>query len=263
MPWMVTPQDMQRYWADFQGKMAAIPDILETARKARVGTTPNETVYRHDKLQLLRYTTDVEQQFETPLLFVFALINRPYILDLRDGKSVVRHFVNAGHDTYNLDWGVPTAGDKGLGMHDYIERYLDSVVDHIRKTTGQDKINILGYCMGGSMSAIYTAMHPEKVKNLIMLAAPVDWSNRDHLLAKWTAPDVFDVDRLIDAHGNAPADMLQHSFQLLKPVSNMIEKYVSFYENMENEKFLEDFFAMETWLNDKIQIGRASCRERV
>lgn len=262
-PWMPTPADAQKAWQDFMCRMGHVPKVMDVARRARVGATPSETVFRYDKLQVHSYTTDDKIRYATPLLFVFALVNRPYILDLREGRSVVRHFVHGGFDTYNLDWGVPSPGDRHLGMVDYIERYLDAVVDHIRERTNQDRINLLGYCMGGSMSAMYTALHPEKIKNLIMLAAPVDWTNRDHLLARFVDQKVFDVDRLIDAYGNAPPDMLQGSFLLLKPVSNLVEKYINFYENMDNEKYLENFFAMETWLNDNIPVAGEMFRQFV
>ncbi|MCH8253048.1 MAG: alpha/beta fold hydrolase, partial [Planctomycetes bacterium] len=189
--------------------------------------------------------------------------NRPYILDLKAGKSVVSHFVGAGFDTYNIDWGVPTDGDRYLGLADYVEGYINDVIDVLRERSGSDKVNVLGYCMGGSFSAMYTALHPEKVKNLILLAAPVDWSNRDHLLAKWTDKSVFDVDKLIEVHGNAPADLLQGSFAMLKPIANLVEKYFTFYERMEDEKFLEDFFAMETWLNDNIPVAGETFRQFV
>jgi polyhydroxyalkanoate synthase len=255
MPWLMTPADVQNYWADFARKAAHVPRALELARRVRVGATPTEVVHRIDKIQLVRYTANTEPRFATPLLFVFALVNRPYILDLRPKKSVVGHFIDRGFETYNLDWGVPAYADRYLDLEDYVERYLDGMVDFIRERTGTDRINILGYCMGGSLTAMYTALHPEKVKNLIMLAAPFDWSNRDHLLAKWCEARVFDVDRIIDACGNAPPEMLQGSFQLLKPVSNLVGKYLTFYENLENEKFLEDFFAMETWLNDNIPVA--------
>jgi len=262
-PWMLTPSDVQKHWSDFVRKSAHIPKAMEVARKVRVGATPSESIYRVDKLRLLHYETDVEQRFQPPLLFVFALVNRPYILDLRPGKSVVSHFVNSGFDTYNLDWGVPSDGDRFLDMEDYIERYLDDVVDRLRERSGCERINILGYCMGGSMSAMYAALHPEKVQNLILLAAPVDWSNRDHLLAKWTDASVFDVDKLIAVYGNAPPELLQGSFLLLKPVSTLVEKYFSFYDNLEDEKFLEDFFAMETWLNDNIPVAGEMFRQFV
>lgn len=262
-PWMVSPMDVQKYWSDFATRMAHLPRAMEVARRVRVGATPAEQVHRLDQVRVLRYTSDVEQDYSTPLLFVFALVNRPYILDLRPGKSVVSHFVNRGFATYNVDWGVPSDGDRYLGMEDYIERYLDEVVDFVRKDSGCDQINILGYCMGGSMSAMYTALHPEKVRNLMLLAAPVDWSNRENLLAKWCDASVFDVDKLIKVYGNAPPELLQGSFLLLKPISNLVEKYFTFYENLDNDKFLEDFFAMETWLNDNIPVAGEMFREFV
>jgi polyhydroxyalkanoate synthase len=262
-PWFFTPADLQKQWMDFLGKMSHLPKMMEVAQRVRVGATPTETVHRVDKLRVLRYVADVERQYDVPLLFVFALVNRPYILDLRPGKSVVNHFVQRGFDTYNVDWGVPSDGDRFLDMEDYIERYLNDAVDFVRERTHCDKINLLGYCMGGTMSAIYTALHPDKVKNLILLAAPVDWSNHDNLLARWTAADVFDVDKLIKVYGNAPGEMLQGSFLLLKPVSNLVEKYFTFYENLEDEKFLEDFFAMETWLNDNIPVAGEMFRQFV
>jgi len=260
---MMSPDHAQNLWQEFSRKAVHLPKAIEVAKKVRVGATPTETVHRVDKIRLLRYVTDHQQEYETPLLVVFALINRPYILDLRPGKSVVEHFVRGGFDTYNIDWGVPTGGDRFLDMEDYVERYLGEVVDEVLEQTGAEQVNILGYCMGGSMSAMYTAMHPEKVRNLIMLAAPVDWSRNDHLLAKWLAADVFDVDKLIAVYGNAPAELLQNSFMLLKPVSTMVEKYFTLYEHLEDEKWLEDFFAMETWLNDNIPVAGEMFRQFV
>lgn len=262
-PWMMSPHAMMADWQRLMMKVAAMPKVAQIAQKVRVGATPTRTVYREDGIRLLRYESDVEQQYATPLLFVFALVNRPYILDLRPGKSVVSHFVNRGFDTYNLDWGVPADGDRGLSFEDYILRYMDSVVDRVRERTGQDHINILGYCMGGTMTAMYTALRPEKVKNLILLAAPVDWSSRDSLLSVWTDEKYFDIDRVIEVYGNMPPEWLQASFLFLKPVQNLIEKYFTFFEKMEDEKFLEDFFAMETWLNDNIPVAGETFRQFV
>lgn len=261
--WMPTPADAQKFWTDHWTKMAHLPKAVEVARKVRVGATPTDALLRLDKARVLHYVTEARKQFDTPLLFVFALINRPYILDLREGKSVVSHFVNRGFDTYNLDWGVPSDGDRFLDMDDYVNGQLDQVVDFLRERHNCEKISILGYCMGGTLSAMYTALHPEKVKNLILMAAPVDWSRRDHLLAKWTDESVFDVDQLIEVYGNAPAELLQSSFMLLKPVSTLVEKYFTFYEHLEDEKYLEDFFAMETWLNDNIPVAGEMFRQFV
>ncbi len=262
-PWALTPTDGAAMWQGFLNRMTKLPQVASIAQKVRVGATPAEPVYREDKLRVLRYESDVQKQYRTPLVVVFALVNRPYILDLRPGKSVVAHFVNRGFDVYNVDWGVPADGDRYLGMEDYIEKYMVHIMDAVRDYTGTEQVNILGYCMGGTMSAMFTALHPDIVRNLIMLAAPVDWSTKDSLLSVWTDEKYFDVDRLIEVYGNAPAHYLQSSFLMLKPVSNLIEKYFSFYENMEDEKFLEDFFAMETWLNDNIPVAGEMFRQFV
>jgi polyhydroxyalkanoate synthase len=260
---MMTPADLQREWSRFMDKLSAMPRAAEIARKVRVGCTAADVVYAEDRLRLLRYRPEAPRRYRTPLVVVFALVNRPYILDLKPGKSVVAHFLKGGFDVLNVDWGVPTPTDRWRGMAEYVEGYLDRIIDWVREDSGCERVNVLGYCMGGSLSAMYTALHPEKVRNLIMLAAPVDWSSRQHLLAKWCDPRVLDVDRLIDTYGNAPAEMLQGSFLLLRPVATLVEKYVTFWENVEDEKYLEDFFAMETWLNDNIPVAGEMFRQFV
>lgn len=254
---------MIEQWQNWAAKIAATPKVLQALQRVRVGISPSRSIYREDSMRLQRYMSDTEQQFETPLLFVFALVNRPYILDLRTGKSVISHFLKRGFETYNLDWGIPSDGDRDLGLEDYVLRYLDNAVDQIRQRTGCDRINILGYCMGGTMSAMYAALFPEKVKNLIMLAAPVDWSHKDSLLSIWTDEKYFDVDKILEVYGNMPPQWLQTSFLMLKPIQNLVEKYYTFYERMEDEKFLEDFFAMERWLNDNIPVAGEVFRQFV
>lgn len=261
--WIPSPDDLMTHWQTATRKLMAVPKVFEAMRRVRVGATPTRSVYRQDNLHLLHYETDVEPRYQTPLLLVFALVNRPYILDLKSGKSVISHFVNRGFNTYNIDWGAPTDGDRDLAIEDYVLNYMDNVVDHLRERAGVDKINLLGYCMGGTLSAIYAALRPEKVRNLILMAAPVDWSTRDSLLTVWSDERYFDVDKFIDVYGNAPPHFLQTSFLLLRPVQNLMEKWVGFYEKMEDEKFLEDFFAMETWLNDNIPVAGATFRQFV
>jgi len=261
--WPITPEGVFREWQKLGNKMLAWPKAARIAQHVRVGATPTQTVYSEDKLRLLRYESDVPKRFETPLIVVFALINRPYILDLKKSKSVVRHFLEAGFDVYNVDWGIPSRGDRFLSIEDYVEGYMEHVIDHVRERSGCARVNILGYCMGGSMSAMYAALHPEKIRNLMLLAAPVDWSEKESLLSVWTDPKYFDVDKVIETFGNAPAEWLQASFMLLKPVQNLLVKQINFYEKMEDEKFLEDFFAMETWLNDNIPVAGETFRQFV
>src|SRR5438045_6992486 len=89
-------------------RFARLPFLYEKAQRVRQGATPSEVVYEEDGLKLLHYISPQPAKFRTPLVVVFALVNRPYILDLKKGKSVVEHFVNRGFDTYLIDWGTQT-----------------------------------------------------------------------------------------------------------------------------------------------------------
>jgi polyhydroxyalkanoate synthase subunit PhaC len=245
------------------GRMTNFPTLWERAKQIRKGVSPSEVVYEEDRLKLLHFQSDSEPRFKTPLVFIYALVNRPYILDLKKGRSVVANFVNHGFDTYLVDWGVPTPADRHLTLDDYINGYMMNVMDFISERTGADRLNVLGYCMGGTMSAMFTALHPDRVKNLILLAAPIDFSSKDGLLNLWTRAENFDVDKFVDAFGNCPPEFLQSTFLLLRPVGNFIEKPINFYENMHNEKFLEDFLTTESWLNDNIPVPGEVYREFV
>ncbi|MEM7624118.1 MAG: alpha/beta fold hydrolase [Planctomycetota bacterium] len=104
-------------------------------------------------------------------MFVFALVNRPYVLDLLPGKSVMEHFVKAGFDTYLIDWGTPAHADRRESLDSNVNGYISRLVYHIEERSGTDQVNILGYCMGGTMSTMFGAIHPQHVRNLILLAA--------------------------------------------------------------------------------------------
>jgi polyhydroxyalkanoate synthase len=244
-------------------RMSRLPMLWQRAQRVKKGATPSEVVYEEDRLKLLHYVTDQPPKFKTPLVFVFALVNRPYILDLMPGRSVVEHFVRAGMDTYLIDWGTPTHADRHLTLDSYVNGYMVNVMEHVAERTGSPQVNILGYCMGGTMSAMFTALHPERVKNFILLAAGIDFATRDSLLNVWTDPRTFDVDSFVDAFGNCPAEFLQASFLMLKPVANFIEKPINLIEHVDDDKFVDDYLTMETWLNDNIAVPGEVYREFV
>ena len=244
-------------------RMINLPSVWQKSQRIKKGATPSEVIYEEDQLKLLHYHSPSAPRHRTPLLFVYALVNRPYILDLKPGRSVVAHFVNSGFDTYLVDWGVPTPADRHLTLDDYINGYLANVVDHLCERTGSPQVSILGYCMGGTMSAMFTALHQEKVKNLLLLAAGIDFATRNGLLNLWTRPEYFDVDKFVDAFGNCPAEFLQASFLLLNPVGNLIEKPLNFFQNADKESFIDDFLATEMWLNDNIPVAGEVYRQFV
>ena len=244
-------------------RMARIPFLYQRSQRVKKGATPSEVVYEEDRLKLLRYKSDSPTRFRTPLVFVFALVNRPYVLDLKKGKSVVQHFVDRGFDTYLIDWGIPTDADRHLTLADYINGYMPNVLDYLRNRTGCPDANVLGYCMGGTMSAMFTALHPQGVRNLILMAAGIDFGSNDGLLQLWTGENVFDVDGFVDAYGNVPPWFLQSCFLMLKPVANLVEKPIGFFERLDNEDLVEEYFTMEAWLNDNVPVPGEVFREFV
>ena len=244
-------------------RMSVLPTLWQRAQRVKKGVSPSEVVYEEDRLKLIHYLGEDKPRYRTPVVFVYALVNRPYILDLKKGRSVVASFVNHGFDTYLVDWGVPTPADRHLTLDDYINGYLVNVMDFLRERTGLNELSVLGYCMGGTMSAMFAALHPERVRNLILLAAPIDFASNDGLLNLWTRPENFDVDKFVDAFGNCPPEFLQATFLLLRPVGNLLEKPLNFYERMHEEAFLEDFLTTETWLNDNIPVPGEVYREFV
>ena len=194
-------------------------------------------------------------RFRTPLVFVYALVNRPYILDLKKGRSVVAQFRRTTASTPTWSIGAcrrtPTVTYPGR-LHQRLHGERAWTI--CRERTGAEQLNVLGYCMGGTMSAMFTALHPERVKNLILMAAPIDFASDDGLLNVWTPPENFDVDKFVDAFGNCPPEFLQSMFLMLRPVGNFIEKPINFYETHARGKFLEDFLTTESWLNDNIPV---------
>ncbi|MCB1123788.1 MAG: class III poly(R)-hydroxyalkanoic acid synthase subunit PhaC [Verrucomicrobiae bacterium] len=251
---------VEESFANFR-RLSSLPSLYDKTQKVRKGVTPKELVYEEDKLNMYRYIPTGEIKYKTPILFVFALVNRPYIVDLKEGRSVVANFVNAGFDTYIIDWGVPTESDRFLSCDDYVNGYLANAVDYLRERTGSEKCSLLGYCMGGALSTMFSALHADVVKNLILLASGLDFSKKEGLIKLWSDPEYFDVDQFVDTVGNVPAEFLQAAFLMLKPVQNLIEKPISFWENADNDRFVDDFLHMETWLNDNIPVPGEVYRE--
>jgi polyhydroxyalkanoate synthase len=244
-------------------RWANLPKVPEIARDVQVATTPHDVVYECDSLKVLRYRNEHSIDLAEPLLICYALVNRPYILDLQPERSVIRQMLKRGFDVYLIDWGIPSAADRSLRLQDYVCGFLKGVTDFVCNHSGSQRVNLMGYCMGGTMSAMYTALYPEQVKNLILMAAPIDFSGDECLLNVWTQAEYFDVDGLIDAFGNCPGSFLQTSFQLMKPVQNYFEKYTTFADKLDDEAYLENYFAMERWVNDNIPVAGETFREFV
>ena len=150
-------------------------EILLHPTDISVGTTPSNVVYTEDDMKLLHYKPIVEKPYPVPVLIVYALVNRYYILDLQPDKSVVKKLLDEGLDVYIIDWGYPSGADRYLTLDDYVNGYLKNAVTRVRELSGSDTITLFGVCQGGTLSVMYAALHPENVKNLVTLVTPVNF----------------------------------------------------------------------------------------
>ena len=241
--------------ADTVEKVEMGPEQLAEMASVDVGQTPSDVVYSENKLELLHYEPLTDEQHDVPILVIYALINKPFILDLQPDRSVIRRLLEAGFDVYMIDWNEPSRLDQHLTLEDYVDRYIENCVDEVRERSGQDSINVLGYCMGGTMSVMYAALHPEKVRNLGLMAAGLCFDDTGGVLELWGDDEYFSPDGLTETYGNAPAEMLDVGFALMDPVANYVSKYVRLYDNLEDDDFVENFGRMERWLSEGIDVA--------
>ena len=209
-----------------------------------------EVVFTIGKMQLVHYKPLVAASkiSKTPLMITYALINRQYMLNLQDDRSVVKSLLEAGNDVYMIDWGYPTAEDRYMTMDDHINWYMDDCVEFIRKQTGAKKVNLMGICQGGTFSTIYTAINPDKVKNLITLVTPIDFSTNDGLLFRWGKN--LAIDSLVNAYGVVPGEVMNFSYLILKPYTLSLDKYIKMVPKMHDREFLKNYMRMERWTFD-------------
>jgi len=243
-----TPQALAREAMELQAKLGAGLGTLREVDDVDYGATEKEEVWRDGKVVLYRYRGDARPTAKVPLLISYALVNRPYMVDLQADRSIVKGLLARGEDVYIIDWGYPDRSDRYLTLEDYIERFLGGAVDHLRKAFGLDAINLLGICQGGAFSLCYAALHPDKIRNLVTMVTPVDFHTPDNMLSNWVRE--MDVDLFVDTLGNVPADLMNHCYLMLKPFRLNLQKYVGLVDILDDKRAVEDFLRMEKWIFD-------------
>ena len=240
--------------AKLQEKMRAATETLSKLREDDIqfGPTPKEEVFRNDHVVLYRYRGQASSELKIPLLVVYALVNRPYMVDLQEDRSLVRSLLEQGVDVYLIDWGYPGPTERWVTLDDYVNDYIDSCVDFIRETHGLESINVLGICQGGVLSLCYTALHQSKVKNLTTMVVPVDFdveaTEETGLLNAWT--EGLDVDGMVQALGNVPGDLMNFGYLMLRPFQLNVGKYLGLTDILDDEMKLINFLRMEKWIFD-------------
>jgi polyhydroxyalkanoate synthase len=241
-------------FGDLNARFADTLHKLRQAASVEVGCSAKRAVWSRGKTTLYRYaplaasgTSGRAARHARPILICFALVNRPYILDLQPDRSLVRRLLEAGHTVYLIDWGDADDSDRCTDLEDYLERHLGGCVAHVLASHDLEALDLLGVCQGGVLSLCYTALHPRQVANLVTLTTPVDFHTADNLLSKWVRE--LDSD-LIRATGNIPGEVLNALFLSLMPLRLAQQKYVRLLASNADQRAVEDFVRMEKWIFD-------------
>ena len=213
-----------------------------------VGPTPRVAVWSQDRVTLWRYGPAVATGGGVPLLVVYSLVNRPYLLDLQQDRSLIGGLVAAGHTVFLVYWGAPEYADRSLTLGDYIVRYLGGCVTEVLRATGARELDLLGVCQGGTFALCQAALEPQRVRRLVTMVTPVDFGVPGDTLGAYARE--VDVARLVEAYGNVPGEFLRLAFQSLKPLGNTAGKVLALADAGGDAERVKNYLRMERWIAD-------------
>jgi polyhydroxyalkanoate synthase subunit PhaC len=226
-----------------------------------VGQSPKDVVWKRGRSELWHYRSD-DVRYGPPLLVVFSLISRSYILDLTPGNSFVEQLRDAGFDVYLLDWGKPDERDSANALEDYVDDYMPAAIDRVRELSGADEVNLFGYCFGGNLSLLYAAHHRSAwLRSLTVTATPVDFRFMGPLADLFQA-GALDVDDVLDHDGNVPPQVVRQGFRTLTPTSE-VTRYVTLWERLWKDDYVAAYQAMTGWSDDHVPFPGAAARQTV
>ena len=139
-------------------------EALEAEMVRETATTPKELLYARGTMRLYHYLPQTEDVYRVPVLIIMSLVSKPYVFDLAPGQSLVEFLVRAGFDVYLADWGTPRSEHHGVTFDDYVGTWIPDFIAEVQRHSGEREVSLLGYCLGGTLAAIYTAARPEHVE---------------------------------------------------------------------------------------------------
>ncbi|CFX05608.1 Alpha/Beta hydrolase fold [Syntrophomonas zehnderi OL-4] len=236
-------------------------EMLQYDPYPQTGLSPKEVVWRKNKARLYRYVSPSGHQHKVPILIIYALINKPYILDLTPGMSLIEHLLECGFDIFLLDWGDFDWEDRELSYGNLVNDYIARAVQKTLLTSGSDELTMLGYCMGGTMTSMYAGLYPqERIKNIVLLSAPIDFSDAGTSSLWLNSPD-YDADRIVDTFQLVPKDFIDIGVKMLRPVNNYIGTYTRLWRSIDEDNPVIAWKALNKWVNDNINFPGEAYRQ--
>jgi polyhydroxyalkanoate synthase len=227
-----------------------------------VGATPKTLLLRRGTLGLYHYKPQQREIYRTPILLVMATTNKAYIFDLAPGQSLVEYLLQRGYDVYVMDWNAPTAAERGLRIEDYVQGFIPDCIARVQQHSGEDDLTLVGYCFGGVLSLLYSALHDGSgLRNLVCFTTPLDFSQMTlfHTMADARR---FDVDKLCDKLDVVPSELIIAGFDALRPAGR-IAGQVRLWDNLWNDDYVKGYRMMERWGAETLPLASEYFRQIV
>lgn len=231
-----------------------------TEPKPDIVPTPREIIWKKNK-STLYYHPAKEKKYQVPLFLVYSLLNKPYILDIGEGSSVVGGLTERGYDVYFLDWGSPGYEDSDITLDNYILDYLEKAVKRALRHSGAKEISLVGYCLGGTISAIFTSITKLPIKNLVLAAVPIDFSI-GIVPDKWLKglqKGLINFDRFSDIYGVIPSEYMYLMFRGLSPV--YMSPWINLITRAHDKDYVEKWRRMDKWTKDTASFAGAAFKQ--
>lgn len=236
-------------------------EVLTVEPPPQTGLTPKDVVWRKNKARLYRYIGDSPYKYRTPILFIYALINKAYILDLLPGSSLVEHLVEQGFDVYLLDWGDFAWEDRNLSFGDLVYDYIARAVVKVCSFSECEEVTLIGYCMGGTMVTMYASLFAvPKIKNIMYLSSPFDYSDAG-VASEWLKPPGFDADKVADTFNLVPREFVDLGVKMLRPLNNYWGTYTRLWKAIDEGTPVIAWKALNKWVNDNVNFPGEAYRQ--
>ncbi|MFT5116274.1 MAG: polyhydroxyalkanoate synthase, partial [Parasphingorhabdus sp.] len=185
-----------------------------------VATTPGDVVFQNELMQLIQYRPTTGKVHKRPILIMPPWINKYYILDLQPENSLIRWLVSEGHTVFVVSWVNPDESLSDQGFEDYLLKGPVAALDAIELATGEDSINIVGYCLGGTLLAALLAYNKaigdERIKSATFFTSMIDFSEPGDLAVYIDEMQLASLEKKMDEKGYLEGSDMASAFNMLK-----------------------------------------------
>lgn len=241
-------------------KLQSFLDI-KNQEMPQTGMTPRVAVWKKNKATLWHYPAK-KKRYSVPLVFIYSLVTKPFILDLGPGNSLIETFGKEGYEVYLLDFGIPGFEDGNISIDDYILDYIQKAVQRVLRHSGAKEVTLLGSCIGGTLAAMYATIAEEPIKNLILSVAPIDFEHVPQFdqWAEAMREGRVSFDEILDVFQIVPAKAVKSGIRLItSPV--YFSPLLSLLYRADDEEYVKRWRRFNAWTNDHIPLTSGAVKQ--